>query len=190
MKKNTLFLLVSIWSLYAWGQQKSLPIHVSYYAPYFIQFGGKIGTTHSLKSWKAEEKLRTQEIKLSPELAYFSNPKVQRNGMLNAIVTYTSRKDMGNLYPTYGLGLGYMLSSQRQGGAVNLGTGEIEYTNKIINHLVPTLNLGLAKDPKKKLGYYFRTFYGRKLTFGAENSAFFGAELGLNFRLKLHHEKK
>ena len=81
------------------------------------------------------------------------------------------------------IGLGYLLSRQKQGGSVHLGTGEITYDVQSIGYFTPTLNTGFDLKPRKVAGYYLRGFYGRKMTTYQENAAIFGLETGLIFNI-------
>ena len=83
------------------------------------------------------------------------------------------------------IGAGYLLARQKQGGTVNLGTGEIEDDVESLHYFLPTVNAGFRLIPKKKVGYYFKLFYGRKITGQQEDSVFFGLETGVNFNIKL-----
>lgn len=184
MNRVLILLIVCCTSCQLLIGQKSKTVAVAYFAPYFGQIGGKVGLAFDLKTWQGNSaKGNMHQLKVSPQLGYFVYPNVQENLFINSELTYQINSPDKRFYPMVGLGLGYLLGRQRQDGSVDLATGTISHNREALHHLVPTLSLGLGRKTEKSVGYYFKAFFGRKITFSAEYAAFFGLELGVNFKL-------
>ncbi len=166
------------------AQNLNLPIHVGYFAPYGTHIGLKVGTSLGGKDWKSNtqnEINRLHTIKINPQVGYFMQLNVQKNILFNVEFEYRTHSSNRSFYPLVSVGMGYLAGFQRQDGTVNLGTGEIDHNIKTIHHFVPTINLGFGRTPQQKFGYYFKLFYGSKIS--TVYAAFFGAELGVIFHI-------
>ncbi len=169
------------------GQERSTELSVGYFAPYGLQFGGKIGASFNYKQWKlnAEDGAAPiHKLNINPQLGYFVNPDVQQNVLFNTELSYQRKKANKRFAPIAALGLGYLLAFQQLGGTVNLANGQIHTEKETLHYFTPTLNLGFEVEPKKSIGYYFKLFYGRK--FGAQrvDSSIFGVEFGMLLKMK------
>lgn len=187
MKKTILFLFILGMSTHLFGQIKVQDLSISYYTPFFVEFGGKVSTSIHLKNWESTNTkniVRNKTLYLSPQIAYFVKPKNHDNYLLNFELGYRSQKVDHKWYGAATFGLGYLLTSHIVSGSVNLGTGEMTKERENISSLLPTLSYEFGKAPTEKMGYYFKFFVGRKMAFGAEDSGFYGAELGVKFNLQ------
>jgi len=126
---------------------------------------------------------RQHKLYINPEFAYFQYPNVQHNFLFNAELEYQYAHPTKRFTPLASVGWGYLLARQRQGGSVNLGTGDITYDVASIGYFLPTLNVGFRIRPKKTFGYYLKGFYGRKWSTQRDGSAFFGLENGIVLNL-------
>lgn len=187
MKNTLLILFILSNSLQLSAQYKLQDISVGYFTPFFVEFGGKVSTSIHLKNWESTNKkdvIRNKTLYLSPQIGYFVKPKNHDNYLLHFELGYRSQKDDKKWYGAATFGLGYLLTSHIVSGSVHLGTGEMTKERENISSLLPTLSYEFGKAPTDKLGYYFKFFVGRKMIFGAEDSGFYGAELGLKFNLQ------
>ena len=164
------------------AQLKNLELQAGYFAPYLSNIGGSLGCSFDLKEIgrKSNNQLKSNQVfQLLPQVSYFTQTNVSQNFLLNPELVYKWNKLDRRFFLTSSLGLGYLLSLQKQDGILNLGTGSIEYRYNALNYFLPTLNLGLGIDPKRHIGFFFKTSYGRKLSAQNVNSAFFGISTGL-----------
>lgn len=187
MKKVLLLLFVLSSTFTLSAQYKLQDISIGYFTPFFIEFGGKVSTSIHLKNWElvsqtGESRYRT--LYLSPQIGYFVKPKNHDNYLLNFELGYRTQKDDKKWYGAATFGLGYLLTSHIVSGSVHLGTGEMTKERENVSSILPTLGYEFGKAPTEKMGYYFKFFVGRKMAFGAEDSGFYGAELGLKFNLQ------
>ncbi|MEM6803323.1 MAG: hypothetical protein AAF696_18090 [Bacteroidota bacterium] len=162
------------------GQNFSPPISLSYFSPYLIQPGLKLGTSFQLKDFSNKEKNRSLEI--SPEIAYFTQAGVSQSYLLNADIHLYRKIDGRKRFQKFGLGLGYLIDSEDLTPLINLGSGSLSSNEKANNaSFLPSLNYSLGILPDKGLAYFFKGFVGHKLPFSKQGEFFFGLELGLIF---------
>ncbi|NQX91320.1 MAG: hypothetical protein HRT74_04150 [Flavobacteriales bacterium] len=182
MKRVLLAMMVTLCILGSgFAQKDSVSFSLGYFAPYGIQVGGKVGTTIPLQSWDVSgNELVSHHLRISPQIGYFFFPEVQHNFFGNVETSVLRVNSKKRLAPFAGIGLGYIVARQRQGGSVHLGTGEITYDVKTIGYFTPTLNIGFEILPKNWIGYYVKGFYGGKFTSEEANSAIFGLEFGVS----------
>ena len=187
MKNRLLVIIFTFFTIPLMCQIDSYPLYVSYFAPYGVQFGVKVGTSFHLKTWgfnKSDEVSKERHLSISPQIGYFINPNVQNNILLESALDYKWYKSGRKLHFITGIATGYLMGIKKRDGTVNLGSGNISNIDaETVHYFIPTINAGLEKDPGKSLGYYARAFYGRKIASEVEDDAFFGAELGLIFNL-------
>jgi hypothetical protein len=164
------------------AQRKDIEWQVGYFAPYLSNMGGTLGCAFDLKEIgedSKEQRKSKQRLQLLTQLGYFAQTNVSHNILLNPELVYSWNKLDKRLFLTSSVGAGYLLSFQKQDGSLNLGTGETDYRYEARNYFLPTLNIGLGVDPKKLLGFYFKTSYGRKLSTLNANAGFFAISMGL-----------
>ena len=162
------------------GQNSPIPISLSYFSPYLLQPGLKVGTSFQLKDYSNKEKNRS--LALSPQVAYFSQIGVSQSYLLNAEINLHRKLDSRKRFQTFGLGLGYLLDSENLTPSINLGSGSLGTNEKANNaSFLPTLNYSLGMLPDKGPAYFFKAFIGQKFSFSQEGQFFFGLELGLTF---------
>jgi len=169
------------------AQKKDAEIQIGYFAPYITNIGGSIGFAFELKKWETtstSNRIKLHRLQLLSQLSYFNHPGVTNNIFFNPEIIYKWRKSNKRFYLASSIGTGYLLSSQRQEGKLNLATGNLDYQNELRNYFAPNINLGFGVDPLKNIGFYFKTLYGRKFTMGADNAAFFGVSLGILIKIK------
>lgn len=174
-------------SVYAQTKREmSPPILVSYYAPYGVQIGGKIGTEVKLKTWKKvrqDGSEATSALLIQPQIGYFVKPGLRKSLLLETAFSYPFRKMNRRTYIAPSIAFGYLIGWENTEGSVNLGSGEIEQITETSHFFLPTANLEIGKLPKKHIGYFFKVFFGNKMHLELENASFFGAELGLRIHL-------
>lgn len=184
MIKKLLFLILFSWINFAsFGQVNS--VRLGYYAPY-AQFGINLGAEINVKTLFPDSTTsykRVHKFTLLPQLGYYYQPDVQYNLFAQCEGIWISQKVNKRFLPFLGIGLGYMASFQKQVATIHLGTGEVNHTFKTLHRIVPTLNAGFGIEPKKRIGMYFKLFYGGRFTFSASNDAYGGGEIGLRFKL-------
>ncbi len=185
MKQLLLILILAAGGNLA-AQSKYTELQLGYYAPYFSNMGFTVGYGIDFKTWEksAENKRsKTNRLHLLPQVSYFYQSNTAHNLLLNPEVVYKWRKTSKRFYLAASIGTGYLLSFQRQTGTVSLSTGEIDYQNERLHFFVPNVNLGFGVDPRKRIGFYFKAFYGRKFSTSQTNSAFIGLSTGLIIKL-------
>jgi|GEM_PF-1195010 len=186
MTKPLLVLLAWMVGIGAWAQNDPASLSVGYFAPYGIQLGGKLGASFQVGQWPQENEAtaeRIHKLKIQPQVGYFTYPQVQHNFVLNCEAVYLRTRPGRRFTPLASVGLGYWMARQRQGGSVNLGSGEITYDVENLHYITPTLNIGFEIAPKKVIGYYLKGFAGRKIGLGEPSAGLFGLEAGLTFQL-------
>lgn len=171
------------------AQMNTKEWQVGYFAPYISDMGGTVSYAFDLKEFRDNSKEQgksKQRLQLLSQLGYFIQTNVSHNFLFNPELVYRWNKLDKRFFLTSSVGTGYLLSFQRQDGSLNLGTGETDYRYDALNYFLPALNMGLGVDPKKNLGFYFKTTYGRKLSYQSANAGFFAISTGLivQFNLK------
>lgn len=166
--------------------QKEAPlITVGYFAPYGVQIGGKLGVRLPLKTgdtMAGRKHARISTLSISPQVAHFVFPGTQRNTLLSTEFIYQIAKENKRFSPMTSFSLGYLLARQKQGGNVNLGSGDVADVIESLHYFAPTITVGFDIKPRRAIGYYMRAFYGREIGQQA-NSPLFGLELGTTFNL-------
>ena len=166
---------------------KNYSIQAGYYAPYGNQYGGRIAFSYPYKHWTqttAKGKTRIHSLDITPRFGFFAQPRIQQNYVFDVTLEYKWYQPTRKIHPRIGIGLGYLLARQNVGGSVNLANGDIEFEKRSLNFFVPTINIGFERNRNKRIGYYFSTFFGRKLTGQEVNSAIVGAELGITYNFQ------
>ncbi len=160
-------------------------IYAGLYSPYVIQPGIRLGLSIPFKSWNSETRKshRINCLDVVPRFAFFSQPDIQQNYFTDLTVEYRRYNPNKGLNPKVGIGLGYMFSLQNVEGSVNLANGSVEFNQRSLNSIVPTINIGFERNRKGKFGYYFTFYYGGKFTSKEVNSAFIGLETGVSLNL-------
>jgi len=174
LRKSLCFLLgLSLFSAGLYAQK--IPLRVAYQGPFFVNYGGSVGTSFTLEDpfdWQ------TLELRLNPSIGYYEQ-NTQRNLLLKLEAAYRYVREGKKWHPQFGLSFNYILASQEVGGSVNLGTGEIEYERLILNQISPAVHLGYDFQAAANRQFYFQVFYGPLWDLAKTNSAFFGLELGM-----------
>jgi hypothetical protein len=162
---------------HAIAQKKAIEWQVGYIAPYLVNVGGTTGVAIDINDFN--NKKYCHRLQFLSQLGYFSQFNIAHNLLVNPEIVYKLNRTGKRLFLSSSFGFGYLLSFQKQDGTLNLGTGEIDYRYEALNYFLPTLNIGLGVDPKKHLGFYFKTTYGRKLSTQNANASFFAISAGL-----------
>jgi hypothetical protein len=97
-------------------------------------------------------------------------------------MVYRSNKKGKRFFMSSSIGLGYILSFQRQEETLNLGTGESTDSYESIHYFVPTVSAGIGIDPKKYPGFYLKASFGRKLSVQNAHDAFMSLAAGVIYR--------
>ncbi len=189
MKNHILFsVFIGLLSSSVLAQNNNEEWQVGYFAPYISNMGGTVGYAFDLKELRdnsTEQRKSKQRLQILTQLGYFAQTNVftqtnvSHNLLLNPELVYRWNKSDKRFFLTSSVGAGYLLAFQRQDGSLNLGTGEIDYRYQTLNYFLPTLNIGFGVDPKKRLGFYFKTTYGRKFSTQNANAGFFAISTGL-----------
>lgn len=194
MKNTILTLILLLIGISMFGQEgesmkekTNIPIFVGYYGPYGIQPGIKVGSQFDLKTRAiAKDDLitKTSDVFISPQLGTFTRPGNHFSLVVNADVGYKIKKLKQKLYVAPSLGFGYLTEFQVLSNTINLATGEVsKKTRDRRGYFLPTVNFEFGQDPRKKIAWYSKFSYGRKMSTRLEDSAFFAVELGLKFNL-------
>lgn len=94
-------------------------------------------------------------------------------------MVYKWNKSNRKVFLTTSIGFGYLVSFQRQEGILDLSTGKIDYHYHSLNYLLPNANIDIEINPMKRLGFYIKSTYGRKLNFNNPNISYFVLSTGL-----------
>jgi hypothetical protein len=174
------------------AQRTDVDWQVGYFSPYLSNMGGTLGCAFDLKELgddSKEQRKSKQRLQLLTQLGYFVQTNVSQNIMLNPELVYKWNALHKRFFLTSSVGTGYLLAFQRQDGALNLGTGETDYRFEARNYFLPSLNIGLGVDPKKRIGFYFKTTYGRKFSTQNANAGFFAVSVGLILKFNSKNKK-
>lgn len=179
--------LLSNLSLVAQQQNKVIPLSIGLYNPYFIQPGIKIGTAFNLKKWEIDtsDKIKSGSLFASPQMGIFTRLQNHVSYMLNLDLGYNAINNKRRFYIAPSLGLGYLITDQVLSTTIDLSNGNIVGKDREIrNYFLPTINFEFGKGMNKKIGWFAKLSYGRKISFKIEDSAFFAFELGLKFFIR------
>ena len=183
--KRIVFILLTGILLESHAQTSLEEIRLSYFSPFGNNFGAKLGTTLPIKDWEdLKKKGITSSLFLAPQLGFFVRPSVNRNYLINAEIGIKRSAIERKSYLAYSFGIGYLLSSEVLGGAVNLGTGDFTENTELRSFLLPTLNVELGSHKRKRFTLFYRLSYGRKISFNDEDAGFFAFEIGTRFLIK------
>ncbi len=164
----------------AQAQRGSDEWQVGYYSPFLTNVGGSLSYLHGLREWKPDSlngRKSTHCIRLESQVAYFAQPGVAHNVLLNPGVEYRWR-GMSRFFLSASVSTGYLLTLQRQEGSVNLASGEVTYTSRPVHSFLPSISAGCGVEPKKMLGFYFKVLYGRQIS-QSEGMGFLGLSTGV-----------
>ncbi len=187
--RNTMrFLIFTVMILFCFNlcaqEIKDNLFTVAYFAPYSTQYGGKLGYSYTLEKWEKVESSKIKSFYIHPQIGVFARRSNHTSIIFNTDFGYKSRKVERKFYLATSISLGYLAQSQITSSSVNLGTGEIQNRQRQWRgYFLPTINYEFGKEVKRHLGWYFKFSLGRKISSKLENSAFFGAELGLKISL-------
>jgi hypothetical protein len=181
---NYIFLAVFLGLFYSavLGQNSNKQWQVGYFTPYFSDRGVTVGYAFDLKELRddsAEQRKSNHRLQILAQLGYYSQANLSNNILLNPELVYRWNKIDKRFFLTSSVGTGYLFTLQRQEGSLNLATGETDYRNDALNYFLPTLNMGLGVDPKKNVGFYFKTTYGKKFSKQNANKGIFAISTGL-----------
>jgi hypothetical protein len=183
---TTFIFSLIVFNLFAQQAKKDIPIFVGYYGAYVIHPGIKTGLVLNIKEWRKEKRdiSKQRNLFISPQIGLFVRSNNHTGFLLNMDGGYKLWNKTGNFYTAPSIGLGGLLISQILSSTIDLGTGEIskrERENRF--HFLPTLNFELGKEANKKIGWYTKFTFGRKIIANIEDAGFFALELGLRFSL-------
>ncbi|MCP4439324.1 MAG: hypothetical protein GY810_10330 [Aureispira sp.] len=186
MKKVALFVILLITTFKLFAQQKDKLISIGYYAPYAIQSGVKIGSFFNIKEWVKEKdvKLKFSSLFISPQIGVFFRPRNHTSFVLNADMGYKITNSKQNFYISPSLGFGYLIANQVLSNTITLNSGDVAKRDRELRHyFLPTINFGFGNYANKKIGWYTKLSFGRKMSPTIEDATFFAFELGLKFNL-------
>ena len=189
MRNSFLVFVVLLCSLSLVAQQESevIPVSVGVYCPYVFQPGIKIGTAVNLKKWEVEkgDRIKSRSLFTSPQIGLFVRPQNHNSYVLNLDLGYKIKSNKRRIYIAPSLGLAYLMADQILSTTVDLSNGNIvEKDREIRNYFLPTINFELGNEKNKKIGWYTKLSYGRKISSQIEDSGFFALELGLKFFIR------
>ncbi len=188
--KNIAALVILLFTasmLSAQTESKGIPVFVGYFGLYAIQPGIKIGTHFDVKEWQMEKagKIKKQRLFVSPQIGAFTRINNHTSFLLNADFGYKRQKGGRTFYTAYSIGLGYLTEFQKLSSTIDLGSGEVNDTNREASgYFLPAINYEFGQEPNPKLGWYSKFSFGRKISSKKENSAAFMIEVGLKFNIK------
>lgn len=168
------------------AQIKVSEYQFGYFSPYFTNNGASIGIAFDASNSYKDSLSKTNNFtwQYLSELKYFFQPNTSNNVMVNPEIVLKFKQADTQLFVSSSFGVGYLLSFQKQEGALNLATGTLDYDTQTINYFLPNLNIAFGLTPKKYIGFYVKTSYGAKLSLRNTNAAFIGFSTGLIFKLK------
>ena len=188
MRHALIIILLSIigFSLLAQSEEKGIPITLAIYAPYGIQFGGKVGTTINFKVWEAAKTNKksccpyARTFFVSPQIGFFVRPNNHNSLLLNSEAGFKNIKHKRRFYTAYTIGLGYLNTFQILSSTIDLSTGEIVARKRERRaYFLPGINFECGQDAKRNVAWYSKFAFGRKISNNIEDSSFFALELGL-----------
>lgn len=151
---------------------------ISYYSPYFTQVGTKIGASFFLAD--VSKKGISKEIRISPQLGFFSQLGISQNYLLNTELSLLRKRDSKKRFQSFGLGLAYLVSSKSLGPIVDLGSAGVSSASRETDSFItPSLNYSLGLSPSKGPAYQFSLFLGKKFSLQDKGELFFGFETGI-----------
>lgn len=169
----------------AWSQSRDVGLSVSYFSPFVTQFGLRVGAPISWQTWEVEKPAHVsrRSIVVSPQLAFSARPDVRENLIVSTEIAWRQQKTNRSFYWAPSVSLGYLASFVTLGGSVDLGSGEFEKDKETRSFFLPTVNFEVGSKAWKQTQYFFKLFFGRKISAVQEDSGFLGFELGLTIPL-------
>ncbi|QTN38122.1 hypothetical protein HZ996_02860 [Cryomorphaceae bacterium] len=166
-------------------------VRFAYSAPYAIHVGTRVSTLHRLhREIQTNDQGRSfqRDFLVSPQLGYSWQPQVQQVLYLGIEADYRLGKTDKRSYWMGGLGWNFATTFTREGGEVNIGTGELEYQTTNAFSAIPYTAIEWGFHPKNRVGWHLRGWYGQQLNFSSRNESWFGLEFGLSWKLEKNEE--
>jgi hypothetical protein len=186
--KRFLILLFFVLRFQEWtAQTRGAGFELGYIAPYFTNAGFSTSYLFGLKkqalsSHPADDKQRS--IYFSLGMSYFAQQHVSRQVLVLPEMVFASIHPGRKWSVLPSLGVGYLLSFQKQEASLNLANGQMDYRYQTIHSVLPEIQVALLYQYKSCLGIFLRGFYGRKLSSTVPHTAFFGLSAGMRFTIQ------
>lgn len=171
-----------LWVHLSVGQNSPKSIQIGYFAPYVTFTGFSLGYAHIFKEWNSSSdsgEIRVHKLQFVPTVGYFNQWSVANGMLFNPEMMISRRMEKKRTYVSAHLGGGYMISAQRRGSTVDLGTGNVEYDIDWLHQFVPNLGFGFGIEPKKVIGIFTKAQYGRLIGGNRPPAAYFAVSIGL-----------
>lgn len=169
------------------AQNSGMEVQAAYFSPYLSQSGASLGTAFEVCArtrMRGASRPQIHSIQLMPQLSYFTQKEVSKKLLVHPEIIYRLRMEDRRTFFFAAVGMGYLGSSQRQEGSLNLASGEMNYTTELLHALFTGVSTGLGVDLRSNFGLFIKATYGREWRLKLPNSAFFGASLGVHLRLQ------
>ncbi len=184
MKPITAILIFTLLSISVYAQLKEPQVStlsISYFAPFAVQPGGRLGLDILLNNWRKEPDVKASIWVIRPHIGYFVRPDLHRNLIIGSELGYKLQKPNKRAYWLPTIEMSYLLSSENVEGSVHLGSGDITQLKETYHYFLPALGITYGIEAKKRIGYFFKLFYGRKISKQLPDAAVFGTEVGIKF---------
>ncbi len=162
------------------------PLAISYFSPFAINPGVKIGTEWQFQSWektKAQKDFSRQySLSLQPQIAYFKQIGHRDNFLLNVDLAFRRQKKERRSYSALGIGLGYVNQLQTLSWSINLSDGRRENKVQTRHHFfTPNINYEWGWFISNRLNSYAKFSYAPWFSATAEDNNVLYVELGLKW---------
>jgi hypothetical protein len=169
-------------------ERAGVPVSLSFYAPYGVQPGVRVGVDHAFGFHGTAldgrgEQGRARYFFAGPRLAYFTRPNLHRDISIGAELGWRTHSRRRRASWTLSLGLAYLGQSQIASRSIDLSTGIGTNTRELRSYALPTVRYAITHEVRPGFGWFVGASLGRKLSREAVASAFLAFELGVRVRV-------
>jgi hypothetical protein len=164
----------------------SVPVSLSFFAPYALQPGVRLGVDLSFNecgSISDRRRAMRRRLFAGPRLSYLTRPQNHRTVMVGGEFGWESTNLRRGLSSQLSLGVNYMASAQITSVSIDLGTGAATNTRELQHYAVPTVAYRFLDQIGGGPEWFLGAAFGRKLSAAQANSTYFAVEAGIRFRL-------
>ena len=165
-------------------QAEGTPISISYYGPYLIQPGLKIGTDLTLKNWQSTREkgdnsfILDKKLLISPQVGFFVRSGNNTNYFVNTEIGFKRHKISRKSYLAFWAGLGYQFQIEVLSFTVDLSTGEtVAWEKENRHYFLSALSGEYGGHISPKIGWF------SKYTIGIRTGGDIGTATLLAFEL-------
>lgn len=163
---------------------KNPSLSVANFSHGFLEQGARIGYGFTLKELAVPEgKDKIKTMRLQPQVGFFAKRYNHVAFLVNADWSIRHQRTDKKRYFSYGLGLGYLGSSDVTGFTVNFSGEVVEKQRTLNSYILPSIHGAWGINVNERWGFFLKSIYGVRLSPNAPRSGMLFFEAGFNINL-------